>query len=273
MNAFWRFAKRVTPASLRRWYRQAAQKQPPARPISVRVDTFGSYRVAYRHGTTDEKVIGHSFENDIFFPAVPEYQPRAGDTVIDVGAHIGTFSLLAATRAADVRVFAIEASRESFDLLQINVALNRSGSIDVTRAALADREGEVSLYHSPDNWGHSTVSRLSAVQETVPAVSLARFLREKGIAQCAFMKMNCEGSEFPILLAADRSVLSRIQTLLVLYHCDLYQGADEQALLRHLEGCGFRTRIAKRREKRGWIIATRSEPAELAAPTDHAATE
>lgn len=53
----------------------------------------------YREDTAGESVLEHSFDNDIFFSATPYYKPPRNATVIDVGAHIGTFSLLLADMA------------------------------------------------------------------------------------------------------------------------------------------------------------------------------
>src|SRR5262249_36312649 len=58
----------------------------------IAIDRFEDFDVAYRAGTSDEEVLRASFANDIFFTAVPEYRPSPNDTIIDVGAHIGTFS-------------------------------------------------------------------------------------------------------------------------------------------------------------------------------------
>jgi hypothetical protein len=84
----------------------------PESSIGSAVDTgsFGGFEVAYRSRTTDEDVIAHSFDHDIFFTGVPEYRPAEDHTIIDVGAHIGIFSLLAASKVPRGKVYAIEAS-------------------------------------------------------------------------------------------------------------------------------------------------------------------
>jgi hypothetical protein len=80
-------------------------------------------------------------------------------------------------------------------------------------------------------------------------------LAENGIERIDFAKLNCEGGEFDILMAADAATLRCIRTMLVLYHCDFAQGASDAALIDHLEAAGFTTTIRNRSEERGWIIA------------------
>ena len=230
------------------------------RPSMLTIGSFGGFEIAYRKNTTDEAVIGESFDNDIFFSRVPEYQADQGHVIIDIGAHIGTFSLLSSSKVECGKVYAIEASEDSFNLLRINVALNQCANISVHHLAIADKEGTCILYHDIGNWGHSTVRKLSKSSETVKSCTLSTFLERNCINECHFMKLNCEGAEFPILLSTPKTILQRIGTILVLYHCDLWRNNTEADLISHLESSGFNCVIRNRSEKRGrgWIIATKT---------------
>jgi FkbM family methyltransferase len=222
------------------------------------IGSFGGFDIAYRRNTADESVIGHSFDKDIFFSGVPEYQPDEGHVIIDIGAHIGTFSLLSSSKVRRGKVYAIEACEDSFNYLRINVALNRCANISVHHLAMADKEGTCTLYYDASNWGHSIVKQLSRFSETVESSTLSAFFQSNRITECHFMKVNCEGSEFPIVLSTPSEVLRRIGIILILYHCDLWSNNTEADLISHLESCGFHCVVRNRSEKRGWIIAARS---------------
>lgn len=213
--------------------------------------------MAYRSGTADEAVLQHSFDHDIFFTGVPEYRPAESDTIIDVGAHIGTFSLLAASKAPRGRVYAIEACEDTFNFLRVNVALNGLSHVVPVHLALSDREGTCTLYYDTGNWGHSVVSRLSNRSEVVRCSTLQRFFGENSIAACNFIKFNCEGAEFPILLSCHADFLRRIQLILVLYHGDLWKKNTVEDLLGHLQQSGFDCQVRNQTESRGWIVARR----------------
>lgn len=180
------------------------------------IGEFSGFSVAFREGTADEKVIGHSFDNDIFFAGVPEYVPSPDDIIIDVGAHIGTFSVLAASKAPSGKVHAVEASQETFNYLRVNAALNPHLPIQVHHLALTDQDGEVTLHHDRGNWGHSIMKELSPRGERVPAKSLASFFAENGIQRVAYMKFNCEGAEYPILMSAPDNLLRHVGKMLIL---------------------------------------------------------
>jgi FkbM family methyltransferase len=221
----------------------------------LQIASFNGFEVAYRQGTADELVLEESFDHDLFFSGVPEYQPSEADVIIDVGAHIGTFTILAASKVPRGTVYSIEACKESFNLLRINAALNRAENVSTHRLALYNKRGTCTLYYDRGTWGHSVVQQLSDRSETVESCTLQQFFEETGISRCSFMKFNCEGAEFPILLSSPADLLARVRVILVLYHCDLWTMNPKEDLVSHLQVSGFNCKIRNQTEKRGWIIA------------------
>lgn len=223
------------------------------------IGPFGGFDVAFRQGTADEKVIAHSFDNDIFLNGVPEYRPARGDVVMDIGAHIGTFSMLVARQATEGRVFAIEASSETYNYLRTNVALNNLKNITADHLAMGGSDGTVRLHHDRKNWGHTIMTPLSSRGESVAMQSLATYMQRNAISQCDFIKFNCEGAEFPILMSAPDDVLARVRRMLVLYHTDLATEYTREALAERLSAAGFSLdfRNVELNDGRGWIYAYR----------------
>lgn len=219
------------------------------------IKSFGNFKVAHREGTADEDVLMDSFDQDIFFSRIPEYKPAKDHIIIDVGAHIGAFSLLAASKVPAGRVHSIEASEDSANLLSANVALNNATNISVYHLALSDKNGICTLYHDSENWGHSIVKSFSSKNEIVDCCTLTKFLEINNIYKCDLIKFNCEGAEFPIILNTPSIILQRFVVVLVLYHCDLWSGNKEIDLISHFQNSGFNTRLINKREERGWIHA------------------
>ena len=223
------------------------------RGAGIGIGHFDGYRIAYRLHSVDSEVLGHSFQHDIFFAAIPDEVLPGDGVVLDVGAHIGTFSVLAAARVPRGRVYAIEASRETFDLLRVNVDLNGGTNVAAEHLALADVDGEVALYHDPEgNYGHSITKPLSPSTEVVRGQTLATFMRERGITSVALAKFNCEGAEFRILLSAPRETVRRIRKMIVLYHCDLVQ-EPVSTLVDHLAAAGFATELRNTSRRSGMV--------------------
>ncbi len=231
---------------------------PVVKAQALELGLYMGFFIAHRPQSSDQGVLGHSFENDIFLSGVPEYVPHASHTVLDIGAHLGDFSLLLSRRVA--KVYAIEARKETFALLRTNIALNAVTNIIADHAALTGENGFIELFHAPDgeSWGDSTTHNYEGSSEIVPALTLDRYFYERNIARVNFAKFNCEGAEFPVLMSADAATLSKIDMMLVLYHCDFMKGASETMLADKLAQSGFTISIRNRQEDRGWIIAERS---------------
>lgn len=222
------------------------------------IRAVSGFQVAYRRDTADEDVIEDSFDNDPFFPELPHYTPSPNDVMIDIGAHIGTFSLMAARKVPQGRVFAIEASQDTYNFLCINTALNGEGNvIKPCHLAISDQRGLVRLHHDEGNWGHSIMKVLSASGEEVETDTLHGFCSGQDISHVDLIKFNCEGAEFPILLNSSQEFLRRIERMLVLYHLDLVENHNRSDLLNHLRGAGFHCDIRHEEGPRGWIIAQR----------------
>lgn len=78
----------------------------------------------------------------------PEFwtQARAARIVIDVGAHVGYYSLLAGLANPSVRVEAFEPLPAVARQLERHVQLNRLGGVHIHRVAVGDREGQAKFF-------------------------------------------------------------------------------------------------------------------------------
>jgi FkbM family methyltransferase len=263
LHAFKRAVSKLLPRRLKKAAKSTAYRLSEAlsevggigHSSTLRIRNFDGFEMAYRPGTVDEDVLKASFHHDIFFSGVPEYKPSETDIILDVGAHIGAFAVLAASKAPRGTVHAIEACQDTFDFLSMNVALNRKTNLRAHHLALSGKRGVCTLYHDAENWGHSVVHQQSASSETVESCTLQEFFEENGIVRCNFVKFNCEGAEFPILLGSPAELLRRIDRMLVLYHGDLWKANTEEVLIAHLQASGFTCVTRNQTENRGWIVA------------------
>ena len=121
---------------------------------------------------------------------------KAGDLVLDLGAHVGSFSLAAA--AAGCRVVAVEASPANVALLRASAARNGFADLHVVHAAAADAPGTLEFcVRGP--WGHVATEAVDLPTTPVPAVTVDELLAELGLGPPAFVKIDIEGSEIPAI--------------------------------------------------------------------------
>jgi FkbM family methyltransferase len=171
---------------------------------------------------------------------------RPGMVVVDVGAHVGYYSLLAARLVGPTgRVYAFEPEPSNYGLLMKNVALNGYTNIETRQAAIADRTGPVQLFVSGlDNGSHSLYRVGKPVRDTimVHALTLDEFLASQGWPPVQVMKMDIEGGELQALRGM-REFLERADTLcLCVELCPSILTAastQPQQLLDTLLGAGF----------------------------------
>nr|MDQ6928749.1 class I SAM-dependent methyltransferase [Actinomycetota bacterium] len=122
---------------------------------------------------------------------------RAGDTLLDIGAHLGQFSLSAA--AAGCRVLAVEAAPTNAALLRASAARNGFAQLQVVEAAVSDRPGTLEFI-ARGPWGRVALSSDDGAGHLVPvpAVTIDEILAEFELNP-TFVKIDVEGSEIPAL--------------------------------------------------------------------------
>src|SRR5258707_906552 len=100
-------------------------------------------RILVRGGTDDRHVVFEVFVERIYAVSV-----GPGDVVIDIGAHIGCFTVWAARQGA--RVFSFEPLPENFDALKRNTLLNCLSDVVHHRVAVGKGDNTRRLV-LPDN--------------------------------------------------------------------------------------------------------------------------
>lgn len=182
--------------------------------------------------------------------AAGEYAARGfgiavGERVVDVGANVGAFSVLAAHHGA--RVDAYEPGPETFAHLERNVA---GLAVRCTAAAIVARPaagGTVSLALDPDS---GTRHRLGPGGVEVAAVPLSEAIG----AGCDLLKLDCEGTELELLRETSGESLRRARRIACEVHPWAGDAAEPAARLSEL---GFETRVVGKRAGLALLFARR----------------
>ncbi len=125
-----------------------------------------------------------------------------GHVVVDGGANIGQYTLLASHRVgADGHVHAFEPVPATFTLLSTNVEWNLLRNVTVNRSALWHERDEVSLSLDESRSGNIGAYTVSGTGSGVsaPAVPLDDYVQENGLGRLDFIKLDLEGAEFRAL--------------------------------------------------------------------------
>ncbi len=128
---------------------------------------------------------------------------RGGDTVIDGGANIGTFTLFMASLVRPGgRVIAVEPDRIACARLRENVSTNGlDADVDVVEMALAQEEGTAFFSTGWDVANRLMPKRVRAASVKVATTTLDRIAG--ALDEITFAKLDLEGGEHHALLGAE----------------------------------------------------------------------
>jgi FkbM family methyltransferase len=126
---------------------------------------------------------------------------RPGDTVLDLGANIGYYTLIFARLVGPAgKVYAFEPDPTNFALLKHNVELNGYRNVVLVNKAVADKTARARLFLAPTNAGDHRLCDTEEGRRSVPVetVDLDTFFRNfKG--RFDFIKIDIQGSEWAAL--------------------------------------------------------------------------
>lgn len=195
-----------------------------------------------------------AFTNEIFFEKAynPDYLSIGSeDIVVDIGAHQGVFTLLAASMTRNT-VYAFEPLPDNCKFIKRNIDINGFNNVRINEMAVSDSAGSGKLFlkTASSQMGtflpplkHQTGQNIHI---DVPFTTLKQIIDDNKIEQIDFLKMDCEGAEGSILKSTPIDYLKRIKKIALEFHPNSILGQSE--IYRLLESAGFivdDSRIAK----------------------------
>jgi FkbM family methyltransferase len=213
----------------------------------IRLHRFVFYLEAEESG---EGLLFDSYEPATTF--VFERLVAPGDLVVDVGAHWGYFTLLAATLCGDTgRVVAFEPHPRNLTILNKNLQANHLQNVDVVPKAVSDGEGLAKLFLSRASSGNSLISlppgaELSVGEDgclAVETVTLDGFFAPP-CRKPALVKIDIEGAEL-VALDGMRTLIRETADLALIteFNPFYFPGDRGEAFLRRLTEQGFELAI------------------------------
>jgi FkbM family methyltransferase len=199
-------------------------------PFIIKV-TAPKYGYSYYCRITD---FSPGREDDI----VERFIPAKGDVVIDVGAHVGRYTIHASKLVGmDGKVIAIEAHPSNFKLLKRNLQLNKSDNnvMALNYAAYSEDKSDLRLFLAGEDRGNTIFNTIMESRDAtekfvnVTALKLDTIVHHADVAphEINWIKIDVEGAEYEVLRGAqnilsdskDISVLVEVHNL---QNCNLY---------------------------------------------------
>jgi FkbM family methyltransferase len=127
---------------------------------------------------------------------------RAEDSFLDIGANIGVYTLLAASKIHSGSIYSFEALPKNYERLQENVKLNKFEQVKTHAIAVSNQTGTVGLNLAEGDSMPFITHSATDKTITVPTDTLDNLLQNQPLANLTLAKMDIEGAEILALKGA-----------------------------------------------------------------------
>ena len=154
---------------------------------------------------------------------VGRFIPKEGDTVIDIGAHIGRYTITSSKQVgAGGKVVAIEADPDNFEILKKNIALNKLTNVLPLNYAVFSTRTRMKLYEQSASAKYNSIMLNRAAKTRnyveVNADTLDSILKLNGVNRVNWIKIDVEGAEFEVLKGSTKTLSGENMSLLIEIH-------------------------------------------------------
>lgn len=199
-------------------------------------------KIFLRENTMDAFILWETFGHKAYEYSGFEIKPQ--DTVVDIGGHIGIFSVYAARKAYKGLVLSFEPFRENFEILKKNKELNKLANLKINNLAITSKGGYINLNISKSNSGGHSIHGVDT-EETlkVSSITLKDIFERNKIKKIDYLKIDTEGAEFDIILNSPKEIFKKISKIVMEYHDFVSERNNHRQIIDYLRKCGFKVSI------------------------------
>ncbi len=236
---------------------------PYGKVLTIRINNH--IKLLFRARTMDRKVLKEVWTRGSY--TREGFEIKDTDTVIDIGGHIGAFTVYAADLAKKGRVISFEPFADNYELLNSNVKLNGINNVTAENIAIGKEDGSFRLYIRPEklkkgeitynSGGHSFhLIKDSDTYIDVPTLSFDSMVNNYKLYKIDFLKIDCEGAEFDILYNTSEESLAKVSKIAM--ECHPYENNTLDEMVDFLDRHNFECDVEEDKEANLYLIyATR----------------
>lgn len=168
-------------------------------PKEIELTHRSGLRIRLRPDTDDLRIVKSNFVKKNY---TQDFLPITKDSiVVDVGAHIGSFSISVAKNA--YKVLAFEPEPTNYRMLKKNVGLNHLENMSIFEMAVSGISGyqNIYTYRGGSSADYSLYKRgtMNIEMGRIATISVDDIIVREGLSRIDFLKLDCEGAEHDIL--------------------------------------------------------------------------
>ena len=165
---------------------------------------------------------------------------RDNEVVIDIGAHIGLFTLYISQMVRSKRIICFEPIKENFELLEKNITENNIQNCDYYNLAVYSESKELKIFlNDMDGAAHSVFGKGKDFIN-IQSITLKDIFDNNNISNCSLLKLDCEGAEYEIINSFPKEYFTRIGKIVLEYHFSDKYPNELEKLKNNLRNFGFK---------------------------------
>ncbi|MDP2189353.1 MAG: FkbM family methyltransferase [Sphingobacteriaceae bacterium] len=184
-----------------------------------------------------------SFFEEVYFKHLPKKLfTDPAPVVLDIGANVGFFSLLAWYKLPAAKILAFEPIARNFKLLQKNTAGIPANNLLAQHAAVSDVVGEIVLRFNEQDITTSAsllANSTGGTEEVVASTTLAAIFEQHQLRKVDLLKMDCEGAEYGIIYNSPAALFDAINCIAMETHPGSAPNENTQSMMHYLEKLGY----------------------------------
>jgi FkbM family methyltransferase len=147
------------------------------------------------------------------------FQQTVPRIVVDLGANIGLFSAYVLFHWPTARVYSVEASPDTHEVLKCNQSMNPGYSWLIYQYAIWGQDGKIGFQTDGASTGRRILPQRTHEVVKVPAITMKTFWSQclDNTSSISLLKMDIEGAE-EVVLESSRSLLDRVENMIVEVH-------------------------------------------------------
>lgn len=183
------------------------------------------------------------YENDDIEMVKKEIDKNS--TMIDIGAHIGLYTLIFSKFLDNGKIISFEPSSHNYSILEKNIKLNNCNNVILNKNAVYSKNMEVDLHVNNYNTGDNRIyyPGIKRQIEKVSAITIDTYLmNNEYINNISFIKIDTQGVELAVLQGCEKTLLKYHPKILFEYWPRGLKeyGSTEEELLNFLINLGYK---------------------------------
>jgi FkbM family methyltransferase len=190
---------------------------------------------------------------------IEHFTPKQGDIVVDVGAHMGRYTIISSKRVGtNGKVIALEAHPGNFEMLNRNIKLNQLTNVISLNYAAYSKETKIKLYVPGEESGYTVYNTIMSnragnedkfVEVNANTLDYLLQLNQIREEEVNWIKIDVEGAEFEVLKGAT-NVLSKSKDIALLI--EVHGSDNYKPILNFLNLNNFKIEFEKSNKNGDW---------------------